>query len=64
MDYNKMLKDHRKKFGTSYRLPSGQHVFLKDNKLTNFLKENKLQLHEPSYQGSNEKEAQTGIKHA
>ena len=57
------LEKHRKEFGTTYKLPDGTFKLIKDKDLGKFLKENKLKLHEPSHQGSSEKEAQVGIKH-
>jgi hypothetical protein len=44
-------------------LPNGNCKRIKENELPAFLKKNKLQLHQPSYQGSSMEEAQIGIKH-
>lgn len=61
-DWNKVLKAHRKQFGTVYQLPNGTQVMLKDTELKTYLTTNKLQVKQPSYQATNEIEAQVGIK--
>jgi len=52
MKYNakKELKEHRKKHGTSYMLPSGEIVKVKDKDLPKWLDDNKLTIRTPMQQ--------------
>lgn len=63
-DYISDLKKHQKKYGSVYRLPDGRSIRLKDSQIKKYLLDNKLQLHQPSYQGDNVESEQVGIKHS
>ena len=46
----------------AFMLPNGRMVLLSPEELKEYMTKNKLQLHQPSYQGSSIEDEQVGIK--